>query len=341
MSTLGYHPYLHAEQQSKEMIDAIVASRKGLGEVAASQTTDDGRLFITGYSLGGYLAMATHRAMQASGATVTASVPASGPYALPAFLDRIVLGAVNLAAKLFMPLATTSYQRADGDLYTDPAQLYEDGYATGIESLLPSTIAIEDLIAAGRLPAEALFSSTTPVTGDAALDAQLALPSNGTYHRGFGSANLIRNQLRVDYARDVNRGPDGANAQPPRSCVEPAASPAHPLHKAAKRNDLRNWTPTAPTLLCGGNADPTVFWDANAKVMQTYWSGLPAGRVGVLDLDSRSTGTTNLYAPDKKACSLAKYALLATSGNSLVDNYHATHAPFCMAAVRRFCAQAL
>src|SRR5579872_3348450 len=96
-STLPYHPYLVADQQSKDMIDALTAARSALPVLYAPITTDGGRLFITGYSQGGFVAMATHRAMQASGMTVTASAPMSGPYAIAAFLDSIFSGRVGLS----------------------------------------------------------------------------------------------------------------------------------------------------------------------------------------------------------------------------------------------------
>jgi len=80
-STLPYHPYLVADQQSKDMIDALAAARSALPTGSAPTATDNGRLYITGYSQGGYVAMATHRAMQAAGMTVTASAPSAGPYA--------------------------------------------------------------------------------------------------------------------------------------------------------------------------------------------------------------------------------------------------------------------
>jgi poly(3-hydroxybutyrate) depolymerase len=336
-STLGYHPYLNADQQSKEMIDALSAARKSLGTVAASTTTDDGRLYLTGYSQGGHVAMATHRAMQAAGQTVTASAPMSGPYALLAFLDRIVFGQVNLGATLFMPMATTSWQKAYGNLYSDPSEIYEAAYATGIETLLPSTTPIDDLINAGKLPREALFSSTTPTTGDATLDILLAVPSNETFARGFGNPNLVTNSLRVAYARDANANPDGANTTPPQSGAPQAATVSHPLRAAAQRNDLRNWQPASPTMLCGGNADPTVFWDVNANVMQSYWAALPSGRVSLVDLDSLSTGASDPYASQRSLFAAAKAALDASGGaQSVTDNYHVTLAVFCTASARLF-----
>jgi poly(3-hydroxybutyrate) depolymerase len=336
-STLGYHPYLNADQQSKDMIDALAAARKSLGTVAAAATTDDGRLYLTGYSQGGHVAMATHRAMQAAGQTVTASAPMSGPYALLAFLDRIVFGEVNLGATLFMPMATTAWQKAYGNLYTNASEIYEATYAGGIETLLPSTTPIDDLIDAGRLPREALFSSVTPVTGDATLDALLAVPSNETFARGFGNPNLVTNSLRVAYARDANANPDGANTTPRQSGAPQAATVSHPLRAAAQRNDLRNWQPASPTMLCGGNADPTVFWDVNANVMQSYWATLPSGRVSLVDLDSPSSDASDAYAGQRGLFAAAKAALDATGGaQSVTDNYHVTLAVFCTASARLF-----
>ena len=78
-STLPYHPYLIAGQQSKDMIDALSAARAALPLASGTLTRDNGKLFVTGYSQGGYVAMATHRAMQTAGITVTAASPMSGP----------------------------------------------------------------------------------------------------------------------------------------------------------------------------------------------------------------------------------------------------------------------
>src|ERR1700678_4503261 len=84
ISTLGYHPFLNAAQQSGEMMDILSASRTALPNTMTSATRDNGELFITGYSEGGDDAMATMRAMQAAGEKVPAAAPMSGPYALEA-----------------------------------------------------------------------------------------------------------------------------------------------------------------------------------------------------------------------------------------------------------------
>ena len=117
ISTLTYHPYLVADQQSKDMIDALTAARSALPTAFAPTTTDGGRLFITGYSQGGYVAMATHRAMQAAGMTVTASAPMSGPYSLAAFVDSIFFGRVGTGETRSAALLFAGYQKSYGNVY--------------------------------------------------------------------------------------------------------------------------------------------------------------------------------------------------------------------------------
>ena len=115
-STLDYHPYLIADQQSKDMIDALTAARTALPLASVTLTQDNGQLFLTGYSQGGYVAMATQRAMQAAGMPVTAAAPMSGPYALAAFVDAVFFGEVNGDAPVSSTLLLTAYQRAYGNI---------------------------------------------------------------------------------------------------------------------------------------------------------------------------------------------------------------------------------
>src|ERR1700689_2124775 len=73
ISTLGYHPFLNAVQQSGEMMDILAAARTALPNTMSSATSDNGQLFLTGYSEGGYVAMATQHALDTAGQTVTAA----------------------------------------------------------------------------------------------------------------------------------------------------------------------------------------------------------------------------------------------------------------------------
>ena len=209
-STLGYHPYLIADQQSKDMIDALTAARTALQLTALLGSSDNGKLYVTGYSQGGYVAMATQRAMEAAGMPVTAAAPMSGPYALAAFVDAVFFGEVNASATVSSTLLVNAYQQAYGNIYTSTLDVFEPQYATGIETLLPSTTPRAQLYAEGKLPENALFSSTPPdptlasVT-PATSPAQLAT----TFAAGFGTGNLVTNSYRLTYIDDAQIHPNG------------------------------------------------------------------------------------------------------------------------------------
>jgi hypothetical protein len=344
-STLPYHPYLIADQQSKDMIDALAAARRSLPTAAAATTRDDGRVYITGYSQGGYVAMATHRAMQAAGMAVTASAPMSGPYALAAFVDAIFAGRVNGGAPVSAALLITAYQRAYGNMYSSPTEVFEPQYAPGIETLLPSTLLRSELYAQGKLPARALFSPTPPSPEFSDI-TPATTPANLSmvFARGFGAGNLVRNEYRLTYLLDEQAHPDGG--WPTTTTGGTASSPGLPLRQALKRNDLRDWTPSAPVLMCGGSEDPTVFW-FNTQLMQGYWATrvVSPGTATALDLDSGAP-RGDPYADLKSQFGLAKQLVAAaavaqgaTDGGAVAvaEAYHvALVAPFCLAAVKSF-----
>jgi alpha/beta superfamily hydrolase len=342
-STLPYHPYLIADQESKDMIDALTAARTALPLVSATLTKDNGQLFITGYSQGGYVAMATHRAMQAAGMTVTASAPMSGPYALAAFVDAVFYGEVNGGAPISSTLLLTAYQKVYGNIYDNAVDVFAPQYAAGIDSLLPSTTPRSQLYAQGRLPEFALFSATPP---DPAF-ADITPPSTpadlaAVFALGFGAGNLLQNSYRLTYLKDALANPDGGF---PLTTGLVAATPALPWRQALQMNDLRNWVPTVPVQLCGGAVDPLVFW-FNTELMQSYWaSHSPAASISVLDLESAASAN-DPYGTLKQDFEIAKQLVAAaavaqgaTDGGAfaVAEAYHATLvAPFCFAATRSF-----
>jgi acetyl esterase/lipase len=367
ISMLGYHPFLNAEQQSGEMIDILTAARAALPNTMSSATSDSGKLFITGYSEGGHVAMATLRALEASGATVTGAAPMSGPYALEAFGDAIFFGNVDLGSTVFSPLLSTSYQKAYGNIYSTPGDLYSATYASGIETLLPSDTPLDTIFSSGLLPETALFDSTTPVVsipGNPVLSAELTAllmvpgspgypippgPQTPLFAAGFGSPFLINNSYRESYALDAASNPDGAVPTPHAGVPLAAAMPMQPLRQAFYKNDLRNgdWAPTVPTLLCGGDADPTVFYPVNTGVMAQFWSPLvQAGLITVLDVSGTPAGpfaAIQTGFQTSQAQLLAYYQTPAGGGLSpaaaellIVQGYHTSVAPFCSAAARAF-----
>ena len=346
ISALKYHPFLNADQQSKDMIDALTAARTALPHTMTGATTDGGKLFVTGYSEGGHVAMATHRALQAAGMTVTASAPMSGPYALEAFGDAVFYGQVDIGSTVFAPLLVSSYQHAYGNIYQNLTDVYEANYAPKMADLLPSNTALATLFSNGTLPQSALFNAITPVTGNAMLDAALAVPTNPVFAAGFGSSNLVTNNFRLAYVLDAVASPDGAVRvpDPSRAVQVPtftvAANPQNTLRIAFKTNDLRNWIPQRPVLMCGGDQDPTVFFSVNTLVMQQFWAALPAGAITVVDLNAAVTDPNDPFAAAKVGYQTTIAGIAAAGGQSAaVQAIHATEAPFCTAVARGFFAQ--
>lgn len=359
ISKLGYHPFLDAAQQSGEMMNILSAARTALPKTMTSTTSDSGELFVTGYSEGGHVAMATQRALQLAGTPATAAAPMSGPYALEAFGDVIFFGSVDLGSTQFAPLLANSYQHAYGNVYSMPTDIFSSTYAATAVTQLPSTTPIATIFAEGLLPETALFDSTTPTTLDgqplpAPLVAALAVPSDAAnpntplFVAGFGSPYLIVNDYRAAYALDAAAHPDGA--VPPASAGVPLATtaPTQGLRLDFYTNDMRNggWAPSSPTLLCGGGQDPTVFF-MNTQTMQAFWAATPsAALVTVLDVNAAPAGP---FAPIQTGFIASQVALLAfyqsAAGGGLspaaaalqvVENYHINVAPFCALAARSF-----
>jgi hypothetical protein len=287
--------------------------------------------------------MATHRLLQQSGQSVTASAPMSGPYALAALGDAFFYGQVGRSAPLFITYAVTGYERAYGNIYTVPTDFFEARYATGIETLLPTTGTRSELFAQGKLPSDQLFSSTPPDPAYAPY-TPATTPANlaHVFALGFGPENLVTNAYRLAYLQDAQAHPDGGF--PNTIDGRPAAAPANGLRQAFKTNDLRNWVPASPVLLCAGNEDPTVFY-LNTQLMQGYWTanGASASTIRVLDLDSDIT-VGDPYATLKGGFVLAKEAVAAdavahgaTDGGAAAVSaaYHAGLVPpFCLSAVQ-------
>jgi hypothetical protein len=364
ISTLGYHPYVNAVQNSGEMMDILAAARTALPMSLSNATSDSGALFLTGYSEGGYVAMATLRAMQAAQLTVTAAAPMSGPYALEAFGDTIFLGGVDIGSTEFAPLIASSYQHAYGNVDSAANPVFSSSYPDA-ESLLPSATPIDTIFAENLLPETSLFDISTPVVSipnDPALSAELtalmavpptpALPLSAQtplFDLGFGNPYLINNAYREGYVEDAAANPDGAI--PPTAGVPLAkVKPTFGLRQDLYVNDMRTaWFPKSPTLLCGGDGDPTVYFSVNTEVMADFWSALPAGVVTVLDVGATPAGP---FAKIQAGFQQSEAELLAylqtaaggglsatAAGEQVVEGYHAAVAPFCAAAARAFFSQ--
>lgn len=184
-SSLDYHPYLNAEAQAVDMIDGLRAARAHLA--AASTVKPSNKLFISGYSQGGHVAMATHKVLQrdhASEFTVTASGPMAGPYNLGKFglvINRDLQ--VNAGAVIFTPMLLTSFQQAYGNVYAKASDMYQAPFDATAPTLFPTTQTLTQIVAAGKLPNDPTFTAKL-----------------------FGPGGLITETARLDYANNPENG---------------------------------------------------------------------------------------------------------------------------------------
>ncbi len=315
-STLGYHPYLDRDAQAADMLDALRAARAAFPSIGAR---DSGKLMVTGYSQGGHVAVATQRAMQLQAGgefAVTAAAGMSGPYALIEFGDQLFGGAPRDGATVVVPFIVNAGQHAGARLYQVPGDIYETQYAGGIVDLVPGTLGTSELVSLGKLPATALFAASS-------------MPQTAGYAQYFGPGNLIRSDYRAAYLADVAAHPCSPNSPSPLACA-----PAQALRSWLLRNDLRNYKPTVPLLLCGGDGDPAVPW-FNTADSYAFFKATGAD-VTQLNIDSSLDGVNDFFRLPKIGFAAAKAALRAAQGGDAVaSSYHAgLVAPFCMAATR-------
>lgn len=321
-SSLPYHPYLNAEQQAADMVDALRAARAAYG-VLGVQTAP--RLYLTGYSQGGYVALAAQRAIERDYSeefTVTAAAGLSGPYALAQMADDTFSGRPSTGVTAYLPLLTTSGQRAGAALYASPEDVYEARYASGIESLLPGKVRLDDLISKGKLSNGVLF----------ARDSQ---PQAADASAFFADRNLVRTSYRNAYLQDMAAHPCQRDPAEPLACA-----PEHSLRKWMVKNDLRSYVPHSPLLLCGGKRDPVVPF-TNAEDAYIYFTAHGATPVLV---DLEATLPQDPYLVQKQGFVRERQTLQAEAikkGNdpakAVAERYHARLvAGFCLSAARDF-----
>lgn len=315
-SKLGYHAYLDRDQQAADMIDALRAARAAFPSIGAR---DSGKLVVTGYSQGGYVALATQRAMQLqanSEFAVTAAAGLSGPYALVQFGDQLFGGAPRDGATAVVPLLVNAGQHAGARLYNAPGDIYEAQYAGGIVDLMPGTLGTSDLVSQRKLPATALFATDS-------------MPQASGYSQYFGAGNLVRSDYRAAYLADMAAHPCSQDPAAPLACA-----PQQALRAWLVRNDLRSYAPAVPLLLCGGDRDPVVPY-FNTSSAAAYFRARGSS-ITELNIDSSLDGINDFFRLPKAGFATAKAALRAASGGDAVAaSYHAgLVGPFCMAATR-------
>lgn len=298
-SPLTYTPYLNAHQQSQEMATALASARESIGQMVNANKSqkpisDSGKLFISGYSQGGHVALATAQYLQLKNQPVTAIAPMSGPYAMAALGDRIFLGEVSLGATVFSPLLAINYQKQYGNIYDKPSDIIIEKYAKILDNL-PGEKSSFGLISSGELPLVA-FEKNPDVNNYPKLQGLSA--KNESFALSVDKNNyLVNTKFRADYVADAIEYPDGLTKG--ADMPMPAADAKFPLRQALKDNDLRNFKPTMPTLFCGGSQDQVVYYDTNTGGMKKVLNAISAKdknthlNVSFVDVDAKNATAQN------------------------------------------------
>jgi len=126
-----YHPFVLKDSLANATVDFIKEVKKFSKE---NNITLNNQLFLTGYSEGGYAAMATLKKIEEEQLTdlkVTMAAPMAGPYALKRMADG-VLSQSKLGVPSFMANVGYAYAKAEGE---EVSSIINEPYASQLPTL--------------------------------------------------------------------------------------------------------------------------------------------------------------------------------------------------------------
>ena len=136
-----FHPYLHTNSADAP-IDMIRAT---MTYCAQNNISLNSQIFLTGYSEGGYITMATHRAMETQFAdefTVTASVPIAGAYDVLLTAETI-LSKNTYQTPSLIAFITESYRSIYGR--EELNNIFQSPYKSIITSLFNGSLSLSEI----------------------------------------------------------------------------------------------------------------------------------------------------------------------------------------------------
>lgn len=177
------HPYLLARPSAAAVLDLLTAARRWLQQ---NQVVDNGQLYLVGYSEGGYVTMAAHRALQDAASAelprLVMSIAGGGPYNVQRTLDELL-------------------RRVRGD-YPLLGALISPGLLKNLGSTLRD--AVRKALLRQLIPADADVSYQTDVIDNYLADDSAAIERDSNVHDWRPAAPLAifhgRDDQTVPYA---------------------------------------------------------------------------------------------------------------------------------------------
>jgi predicted esterase len=152
-STYPYEPYLVMSAEASAEIDAMRAIHTAAKSLHVPLS---GKVFLQGYSQGGHSTIAVQRAIAAEAPSefdVIANQPGSGMYALTNWVQGNARKPPSDGEAAFFAFLVPGYNKAYGNIYSDPSQTFKEPYAGYVDALLPvNTYAEQKKLAGKTLP---------------------------------------------------------------------------------------------------------------------------------------------------------------------------------------------
>lgn len=326
-STSEYHPYLNAEQQSHDMSGAIRAAHASFPD----SIPEGGRIFITGYSQGAYVALATQRLLESTHSEfkVEAVSGGGGPYALSLLVDEAFLGTPGTMSPVFMNLIATSWQRAYHNVYILPSDLFSSEYSQHANNLLPSVTALDTLYKRNMLPERVVFHQGS-LPGPNRSDTGIGRVARSAFNQKH---YYLNSSYRDRITHDISEHPCNTVSGDFVSACQPSSG----LRKDAVLNDLRTFTPVAPVFLCGSHADTTVNYISTTAMSRYLQTHAAETKTSVIDLAAAHPENLAQSLYQAEIIKMEKEAGNDAAKRLKLDNeIHDIAAPYCLLLAREF-----
>ncbi len=130
----SFHPYVHAQTLGRSVVDMLRATRE-LCEAEDVMLND--KLFLAGYSEGGYATMAAHKLIEEEFAdefSITASAPMAGPYDMSGAMYDIMISALPYASPSYLPYVILTFNNIRNH-YSSLAEIFAPPYDQTLPAL--------------------------------------------------------------------------------------------------------------------------------------------------------------------------------------------------------------
>lgn len=134
------HPYTHTFSQGNTMINAARATRNVLDSLG---TTDNGQLFLYGYSQGGHAVAAAVKILESefpNEFNIAGSAPMSGAYDTKNAQVDLMASFDPYPTPGYLPFILIAYQSIYGNLYTDIRDVMKSPYDTTVPPLFANRL---------------------------------------------------------------------------------------------------------------------------------------------------------------------------------------------------------